>query len=125
MANEKLDLIDRGALMAQFDDSFKGFVMKRIIEMQPKVDAVPVVDGYKPGDVCFYGCAGENTSRALVEIVKILNDERGCAEVKFLKVFVDDTGNGMFNYLLKSGKTMNASFKYLKNITPNFEEVNK
>lgn len=45
MANEKLDLIDRGALMAQFDDSFKGFVMKRIIEMQPKVDAVPVVHG--------------------------------------------------------------------------------
>ncbi len=42
MAKEKR-LIDANALIAQFDDSFKGFVMKRIIEMQPKVDAVPVV----------------------------------------------------------------------------------
>ena len=90
----------------------------------PRVDAVEVVHGYKPGNVCFYGFASENKSLALVEIVKILNDERGCAEVKFLKVFVDDTGNGMFDYLLKSGKTMNASFKYLKNITPKFEEEN-
>lgn len=81
-------------------------------------DVVEVVHGYHEGDVCIYGYGAENKSRAIVEIVKILNDERGVAEVKFLKVFVDDTGNGLFNYLLKSGKTMNASFQYLKNITP-------
>ena len=84
----------------------------------PTVDAVEVVHGYHPGDVCIYGFHKKNKSLAIVEIVKILNDERGIAEVKFLKVFVDDTGNGMFNYLLRSGKTMNASFCYLKNITP-------
>ena len=44
MANEKR-LIDANALMEQFDDSFKGFVMKRIVEMQPTVDAVEVVHG--------------------------------------------------------------------------------
>ena len=39
MVNENR-LIDANALMEQFDDSFKGFVMKRIVEMQPTVDAV-------------------------------------------------------------------------------------
>lgn len=85
----------------------------------PAASVVEVVHGYSVGDVCFYGYGSENNSLALVEIVKILNDERGVAELKFLKVFVDDTGNGLFNYLLKSGKTMNGSFKYLANITPN------
>lgn len=84
-------------------------------------DVVEVVHDYHEGDVCIYGYGAENKSRAIVEIVKILNDERGAAEVKFHKVFVDDTGNGLFNYLLKSGKTMNASFRYLKNITPRMD----
>ena len=69
---------------------------------------------FKPGDVCTYGFGAENKSRAIVEIVKILNDERGVAEIKFLEVIVDDTGNGFFEYLLRTGNTMNASFKYLK-----------
>lgn len=43
MTNEKR-LIDAYALMEQFDDSFKGFVMKRIIETAPTVDAVSVED---------------------------------------------------------------------------------
>lgn len=90
----------------------------RVIRNTPAADVVEVVSGYREGDVCIYGFGHENKSRAIVEIVKILNDERGVAEVKFHKVFVDDTGNGYFNYLLKSGNTMNASFQYLKNITP-------
>lgn len=84
-------------------------------------DVVEVVHSYQPGDVCIYGFGDENKSCAIVEIVRVLNDERGVAEVKFLKVFVDDTGNGYFNYLLRSGNTMNASFKYLKNITPRMD----
>ena len=84
------------------------------------VDVVEVADGYSAGDVCFYGFHPENKSLALVEIVRVLDDARCVAEVKFLKVFVDDTVNGMFHYLLKSGHTMNASFKYLRNITPIF-----
>ena len=91
------------------------------ISEAPAADVVPVVHGYRDGDVCIYGFGHENKSRALVEIVRILNDERGVAEVKFHKVFVDDTGNGFFNYLLKSGGTMNASFQYLKNITPRMD----
>ena len=80
---------------------------------------------YAVGDVCIYGFGHENKSRALVEIVKILDDSRGVAEVKFLKVFVDDTGNGFFEYLLRTGGTMNASLKYLKNVTPRvFEDEN-
>lgn len=90
-----------------------------------KADALEVTQRYQEGDVCIYSFAGKNKSLAIVEIVKILNDERGVAEIKFLKVFVDDTGNGMFDYLLKTGKTMNASFQYLKNITPICEEENK
>ena len=42
MANE-MRLIDANALIKQFDDSFKGFVMARIIDAQPTVDAVEVV----------------------------------------------------------------------------------
>lgn len=90
----------------------------------PKADAVAVVSGYHIGDVCYYGFTEGSKSLALVEIVD-LDDERGEAEVKFLKIFVDkmigETENGLFNYLLMTGQTMNASFKYLKNITPNLE----
>ena len=95
-----------------------GKLAKAWLDEAPTVDAVEVVHGYEVGDVCFYGFHDGNKSLALVEIAKILSDERGVAEVKFLKVFVDNTGNGFFNYLLRSGNTMNASFKYLKNITP-------
>lgn len=73
---------------------------------------------HKPGDVCIYEYDGKNESLAVVEIVKILNDERGVAEIKFLAVIKDDTGNGYFDYLLKTGKTMNASLQYLSKIKP-------
>lgn len=69
---------------------------------------------FKPGDVCLYSFGEKNSSRAIVEIVRDLHDPRGVAEVKFLKVVVDDTGNGLFKYLHRTGKTMNASFKYLQ-----------
>lgn len=71
---------------------------------------------YKPGDVCVYEYDGENESLSVVEIVKILNDERGVAEIKFIAVIKDDTGNGFFKYLLETGGTMNASMKYLEKI---------
>ena len=131
MANEKR-LIDANTLLKVLKHRVKGNedsgivlgtnstlgVMEEWVRSIPTVDAVEVVHGHKIGDVCFYGFHDGNKSLALVEIVKVLNSERGVAEVKFLKVFVDDTGNGLFNYLLKTNQTMNASFKYLKNITP-------
>lgn len=68
-------------------------------------------ESFKPGDVCRYEL-GE--SSAVVEVVKVLDDPRGVAEVKFCEVIADHTGNGLFDYLLMSGKTMNASFQYLR-----------
>lgn len=84
----------------------------------PTADVVEVRAEYNVGDFCLYGFVDGNKSLAIVEIVKILDDTRGIAEVKFHKVIKDNTGNGFFHYLFKSGGTMNASFKYLKNITP-------
>lgn len=75
--------------------------------------APSTVQTIKPGDVCVYSFGDENSSVAVVEVVKVLDDLRGVAEIKFRKVIRDDTGNGLFNYLQKTGKTMNASFKYL------------
>lgn len=122
------EYIERGALIAFLDDNhnendwmvnqYNADWICSWIDSQPTADVVEVVSGYHAGDICIYGFGAENKSIAIVEIVRVLNDERGVAEVKFHKVFVDDTGNGYFNYLLKSGNTMNASFKYLKNITP-------
>lgn len=69
------------------------------------------------GDICLYSFGEQNKSAAIVEIVRLLNEGKG-AEIKFLKVIVDDTGNGFFYYLFKTGGTMNASFKYLKKLIP-------
>jgi len=73
---------------------------------------------YERGDVCTYSFDSKNNSAAIVEIVKVLDNPRGVAEIKFLKVIEDDTGNGLFEYLYKTGKTMNASFQYLKKTSP-------
>lgn len=88
------------------------------LKSEPPADVVEVRHDFSVGDFCLYGFADGNKSLAIVEIVKILDDERGIAELKFHKVIKDNTGNGYFHYLFKSGHTMNGSFKYLKNITP-------
>lgn len=81
---------------------------------------VEVVNDHNVGDICIYSFDNGNKSLAIVEIIKMLNDARGVAEIKFIKVIADDTGNGFFNYLLKTGHTMNASLKYLKKHYPLF-----
>lgn len=76
---------------------------------------------HEVGDICIYSFDDdENTNRSIsiVEITRILDSERGIAEIKFHNVFVDDSGNGFFQFLLRTGGTMNASFKYLKTIVP-------
>lgn len=60
-----------------------------------------------------YQYDNDNKSRCLVRIAKILPDERGVVEIRIIKVYVDDSGNGLFTYLQKTGKPMNASLKYL------------
>lgn len=68
---------------------------------------------FKAGDVCRYPCGSKSKSDCMVEIIRILDNPRGIAEARFLAVRVDDTGNGYFSYLLRTGKTMNVSLKYL------------
>lgn len=72
---------------------------------------------YHIGDICEYRFDDGNQSCSIVEIIKILDDPRGIAEIKFLDVITDDTGNDFFCFLLKTGQTMNASLKYLKKIS--------
>lgn len=72
------------------------------------------MDTYQAGDICTYSFGNKNRSVAIVEIVRLLDDPRGAAEVRFLDVIIDDTGNGFFLYLLKSGNTMNAGLQFLK-----------
>lgn len=79
-----------------------------------KANTATPVGSHKPGDVCIYSFGEKNNSRSVVQIVKIKDDPRGVAEVKFLKVLVDDSGNGYFNFLCRTGNTMNASLKYLE-----------
>ena len=66
-----------------------------------------MMDTYQAGDICTYSFGNKNRSVAIV-------NPRGAAEVRFLDVIIDDTGNGFFLYLLKSGNTMNASLQFLK-----------
>lgn len=123
MATDKLIHL-RDAMAAiennQFMDRFEKIHFCATLEGME--EAIEVVPGYHVGDVCFYGIGSHTKCLALVEIQKILDDERGVAEIKFLKVFAD-TGNNFFDYLLRTGQTMNGSFEYLKNITPKRDET--
>lgn len=83
---------------------------------EQSISEQPNMQEFHIGDICSYSFGEKNRSRAIVEIVRLLDDPWKGAEVKFLSVTVDDTGNGYFTYLWKTKKTMNASFKYLKRI---------
>lgn len=65
---------------------------------------------YRPGGVYEYR---PGRSVCIVEIVKVMDDTRGVAEVRFLNVITDCSGNGYFSYLRRTGGTMNASLEYL------------
>lgn len=76
---------------------------------------------FKAGDVCEYSFGEENASRNIVQIVRILDnprdaEPRSVAEIRILKVVNDASGNDLFHYLQKTGKTMNASTNYLRKI---------
>lgn len=55
--------------------------------------------------------AGHN--KALVEIVRKSNR---CAVIKFIEVYEDNTGNGFFKYLQRTGGTMGASYELLTEV---------
>lgn len=66
------------------------------------------------GDVCIYSYFEENRSISIVEVVKELSEET--VVIKFHQVIFDNSGNDLFFYLCKTGRTMNASKKYLRKI---------
>ena len=68
----------------------------------------------KVGDICLYFYDNDNKSISIVEVVKDLSTD--VLVVKFIQVVVDDSGNGMFDYLYRAEKTMNVSRKYLHKI---------
>ena len=66
------------------------------------------------GDICLYFYDNDNKSISIVEVVKDLSTD--VLVVKFLQVVVDDSGNGLFDYMYRAEKTMNVSRKYLHKI---------
>lgn len=70
------------------------------------------------GQICLYSFKldSENKSRCKVRIKHLWENQETrdvYAEIEILEVYVDDSGNNFFKYLQKTGKTMNASLKYL------------
>lgn len=66
------------------------------------------------GDICLYFYDNDNKSISIVEVVKDLSTD--VLVVKFLQVVVDNSGNGLFDYMYRAEKTMNVSRKYLHKI---------
>lgn len=66
------------------------------------------------GDICLYYFDDGNKSISLVEVVNDYSEE--FAVVGFHQVFVDDSGNGLFEYLCKKGKTMVVSKAFLHKV---------
>ncbi len=55
----------------------------------------------------------EGHTEALVEIVKKTNR---CPTIKFIEIYEEHTGNGIFAYLLKTNGTMCVSYELLKEV---------
>ena len=71
---------------------------------------------FNVGDKCLYSYIRDrdcvNSTQCIVEIVE-LHDNLLTAKVKFLQILLDDSGNGLFDYLYRENKTMNVSLCYL------------
>lgn len=93
-------------------------IITPVIVGVPYANVLELNDDYQVGDICIYG-GGNSQSYALVQLEKVFEE---FAVMKFIVVFNDNTGNNYFTYLLTNGKTMNGSYKYLKNITPRIKE---
>jgi hypothetical protein len=77
----------------------------------------------KVGDICMYSYhdVPENNSLCIVKVIEIKGDS--VCSVKFLKVIRDDSGNDLFNYLLKTNGEMNVTNKYLTKIADTDEVI--
>ena len=95
-------------------------MMEKIAEEDKKRSANP--QNIKVGDICmypFYEDDSKNKSKCLIEVVDV-KERKDMGEgffflvVKFLVVGKDDSGNGLFEYLKRTGKTMNVSPGYCR-----------
>lgn len=68
---------------------------------------------YRAGDLCIYTF---DASRCMEKIVRVVDEVRGIAEISICDVFIDNSGDDLFCYLMHTGKTMRASLAYLKKI---------
>lgn len=77
--------IDEISARENFQDvlAYMGSEVKRMLKKIPTADVVEVRRDFSVGDFCLYGFADGNKSLAIVEIVKILDDAEGIAELKF------------------------------------------
>lgn len=66
------------------------------------------------GDFCIYGFWENNKSLAIVNVVRFLSSD--VADVKIIKVIIDDTGNKFLDYLFRNDKSMFVSVSHLKKI---------
>ena len=66
------------------------------------------------GDFCIYGFWERNKSLAIVNVVSFISPE--IAEVKFVNVIIDDTGNKFLEYCFETDVTMNTSVSHLRKI---------
>lgn len=95
-------------------------IMQKIVEDDKRRSKNP--QNIQVGDICmypFYEEDSKNKSKCLIEVLEVnprKDMEEGCFffVVKFLVVGNDDSGNGLFKYLKRTGKTMNVSPGYCK-----------
>ena len=80
----------------------------------PDKKLTDVFNDIKVGDICIYHYADGNGSVNIVEVVEVLDSD--ISKIKCVQVISDKSGNGWFEYLYKTGHTMNASNKYLNKI---------
>lgn len=86
-----------------------------------------VKEYYKVGNYYRYSFNDSllNASIVIVKLIRILSDQRGIGVIEVKSVLNDDSGNGFFNYLLKSNRYMNVSLKYLTLIRTGDNNVNQ
>lgn len=92
-------------------------------EMQDKKEILQITNPREEiylskGLICIYSYRANSKNETLCKVrIQHLwenqSDWKVYAEIEILEAYVDDSGNGLFEYLQKTGKTMNVSLKYL------------
>ena len=72
------------------------------------------MSNFEKGDICIYHYADGNGSLNLVEVTG--DYANNISKIKCIQVLIDNSGNGWFDYLLRTGNEMIASNEYLYKI---------